>query len=313
MNDTLRPSRSFYLWTVTMTLAVFGCSDSGAGTAEMPTTPDGTVMHVAAALADNRPQVLWRAAPAKYQQDMTGLVHGFADKVDKELWNMSFGLLQKLTHILDEKREFIFQHPMLAQQMKENPSARDNWESIVQMLDTLVNSELADLDKLRSIDIESFLSGTGAELMVQLSDAMALNPDADFKVKLRSIKASVVSSEGDTAIVKIEMQGESSKQEQFARVGGRWVPKDMADQWDDQIAEAREKLAQWSPDDQQKQQQMNMLKMVDTALDNLQAAQTPEAFNATLQQSINMAMMMAMSMGDLSPAIEPDESPPPMQ
>jgi hypothetical protein len=282
-------------------LGLWGCSKGTTLDEPAPAaTADEAVRQVVQGLADGQPEVLWYALPASYQQDINAIVHEAAAQTDPELWNRTFGVLGKLSQILDEKRDFILDHPMLAAQMKDRGQAEKDWKAVVGLLDVVVKSDLADVDKVKKMDVGVFLADTGGEFMDRLSTAASMaNQDAwgEFQNKMRNMKVTVVSSEGDHAMVRMESPGEAAKEEEFTRVEGKWIPKNMADEWALTMDNAREQLANVAgqQDDASKQMALMQLGMVEAALDNILAAKTAEDFNASIGGIMGMAMSAAMA------------------
>lgn len=309
-----------------LALLVLGAAACSGGETEPAATPDEAVTRVACGLADNRPEVVWHALPASYQEDVTELVHEAAATMDPELWNRSFGVLQKLSQLLSDKQDLILEHPMIAQGMAGKDDVEDSFDAVVELFDTVVRSDLADLDDVKKLDIEKFLAKTGRDLMEQMAEASALAPDDQWARQmtlLRATEATVLSSSGDTATLRIERPGQAAREEQYVRVEGKWIPKELADSWSSQIADARQKLArvsgQESPEDKQKT--LMMLSMVEGALDSMLAADSPEQFNAAIGSAMGMAMGAVMAQsgnggmlspsGSLLPRSQPSPQPAP--
>ena len=81
-------------------------------------------MAVVNGLGENQPEVIWQALPASYQDDVSGLVREFAGQMEGSLWDQTFGTLATLTRVLDEKRQFVLEHPMVAEQLSKSPQRR---------------------------------------------------------------------------------------------------------------------------------------------------------------------------------------------
>ena len=90
-----RYATGLFLGLLVLVSLFAGCSRNEA--APVAETADQAVLQVTEGLADGQPQVLWHALPTSYQQDVTDLIHEFGDKMDAELWNRSFGVVQKIT------------------------------------------------------------------------------------------------------------------------------------------------------------------------------------------------------------------------
>ena len=266
--------------------------------------PDETVEHVAQGLAEGHPAVMWQALPASYQEDVTGLVHRFAEKMDRDLWNETFRVVAKLTRLLKEKRELILEHPLVAEKVADSGSTDvdGDWEGVVEVIDLLATSELADLDDLATLDIEAFLTGTGERLVGQIAAVSTLAPEGqvgDYLAaaeSLRAVKAEVVSTDGDRATVRIEQPGQDPRTEPLVRVEGKWIPAALADGWESRMAGARESLSKMSGEEMQQNKQMVLLQlsMVEGALDTLLAAETADQFNAGVGAIMGGVMGMAL-------------------
>lgn len=281
-------------------LALFtGCS--GKGAPPVPETADAAVLQVTEGLADGHPEVVWHALPASYQDDLTGLVHDFAGKMDEELWNRTFGVVQKATRVLDEKRGFILDHPMLAAQIEDRKEADEAFDAVVGILEVVAKSEISDLDKMKKLDIEKFLSGTGGKLFKEFkrTEAFASNQTTGSLFGLSDAKATLISSEGDRARLKLEVPGQPATEEDYVRVEGKWIPAEMAAEWDKTISEARAQLDSFSGEEIAKNKPMVMMQltMVEGVLDQLLATKSAEQFHTAFNGVMGMAMgaMMAQA------------------
>jgi hypothetical protein len=283
-----------FLGFAVLALTLAGCSAGAGPPRALPDTLDGTVLHVTRELADGRPQVLWEALPASYQSDLTSLVHEAASRVDAEVWNRTFATLDKATRLLEQKRDFILSHPMVAANMPDRGEAEKNWDGLVRVLEIVVRSDLADLERVRTLDLESFLAGTGAQLMGQFAELSALTPDNAWATgmdKLRETKVTLLSSSEDSGRVRIEVPGSPAQEQAFVRVEGRWVPRAMADTWDETMTEARRAIEEMSVGlmQEKKPALLAQLGMADALLDSLLRAETESEFHAGLGSMMGMA------------------------
>jgi hypothetical protein len=267
---------------------------------------------VAKGLEENRPVVVWDALPGSYQKDITGLVHTFASKMDADVYKKSSVVAGKLVSVLRDKKEFILKHPLLAQAKVDPAEAKANWGGIVGMLDTVVNSDLADLDKLKSLDVRRFLEGPGASIMKQITAVSKLSENdpvnKDLLDKVKGLKVEVLSNDGKTAKLKVQVPGQEPKESEFLKVEGKWIPMKMAADWPEMMAEARKNLAAMTPEAmaQNKTAIMMVLGAVEPLLDELHKAKTAEQFNVALGKAMG-ALMGGMAGGAAAPP------PPPQQ
>jgi len=282
-------------------------SETAYKVAPVAESADQAVLMVTEGLKDGRPQVVWHALPASYQQDVTALIHDFAGAMDAELWDRSFGVVQKATRVLKEKRELILDHPMVQAQIEDREKANEAWDSLISIFDVVVHSDLSDLERMKSFDVEDFLSSTGVEVvegfkgMEAFAATGAVSAASPFGAS--DSEVTLISSDGDNARVRFQTPAGAPTEEDFVRVEGKWIPTQMADEWESTIAEARAQLENLSGEAMQanKQTALMQLSMVDGALDQLLATKTPEEFNAAISGLMGMAMGAMMSQAQSAP------------
>jgi len=256
---------------------------------EIPDTPDGTVRAVTAAVADRHPEVLWQALPPSYQKDITELTHAFAGRMDPAVWDAAFGLGRKASAILRDKKALFLGTDMLQATGDDRQRIEDGWDSVVSVLNSFFSSDVTKLETLKTIDWERYLSTTGRQLMSQAAEVSKARGDnayeREFAGKLQQTKVELVSRDGDQAVVRMTAPGEEPEELPLTRVEGRWVPTEMATDWDVKVAAAREKLASITDEEvaQGSAQAMAVIGMVDAMLTQLEAVETAEQLNEKLQ------------------------------
>ncbi|MEE8584676.1 MAG: hypothetical protein V3T83_07480 [Acidobacteriota bacterium] len=277
-------------------LVVSSCAAAG-----LPQGPDGAVHNVVIGLAANHPEVMWQALPASYQSDINGLVRDFADQMDPEVWNRSFGVFSKAAQVLSEKKEFILANPMVAQQLVQKPEIEQNWDGIVDLLNIIAASQIATLDQLRDLNIEAFLADTVGELMAQAEVLAALSSENPLEKldKLQKLTVDLISNDGSEAVLEIGDEGEEPRRVEFMQVEGKWIPREMAQEWPMAVEHARSQLVEVSNEEllQNKEAILGSLTMTEGALDGMLAAQDINQFNMALQSLIGAVMMQALTYG----------------
>ncbi|HEX3658010.1 MAG TPA: hypothetical protein VHV55_19640 [Pirellulales bacterium] len=244
-------------------------------------TPEGSISAGIAAI--DQPQNLWPLLPAQYQSDIQSLVNQFGDKMDSELWAKTFAVLKKLVKVGKDKRELILKQPMLAAVPGGKEEMAQNWDRIMELLDTLLGSEISTVEGLKTFDPAAFLTGTGGKIVKLLADAppAAGAPAGPSLAQLKAAKVSTAKTEGDSATVNVAVEGKPPIDVQLKRVDGKWLPAQMVDGWTEKVAAAKASLEQLNVA-AQKPQGMMMLQMADGVLDQLLAAKDEAAFNAAL-------------------------------
>ncbi|MBN2339919.1 MAG: hypothetical protein JXX29_23495 [Deltaproteobacteria bacterium] len=259
---------------------VSGCQGCGVS---IPDSPDGTVAVVATQLEKGNPQIVWQALPKTYQSDINGLVQQFAGKMDPELWDKGFAVAGKLTEVAKEKKEFILASPMVGQLQVKKEDLAKHWDSVVALLEVLVKSELSSLDDLKKFDGGSFLSGTGKDLFEKGKELKTLAPE-DAPKSFADMKVEKVNEKENSAMLKITFDGKTESLE-MAKVEERWIPKDIAGDWKDIIAEAKKGIDEISGEQmtKSKPQILMMIAGIDAGLDQLKNAKTQAEFDAVVQ------------------------------
>jgi len=294
------PNQSWRLSVVPiLALVLIGCGE------DVPKTADQAVLRVANGFAENKPVVIWEALPTSYQKDVHELVHSAVGKIDPDLWEKVFSTAQRVAKLLREKKQFILAHPFVAQavtaQGVDKAELDKQWDPIVSALDALVNSEIAKYEQAKTVDIGAFLDRTGSKVMQGLSGVSKSvtgggeapgekNEMVMLYDKLKQVKATLVNEKGDEATVKLEVPGETPKEEKFVRIEGKWVPKEIADGWAKNIADAKKQIAAISTEEIAKQKQgvIMGLAMVDGLIAPLESAKTQAEFNAAIDALMQM-------------------------
>ena len=285
MNKPFRMKR--ILWpVVALVLAAVGVP---ALAVDIPSSPDGTVRAVAEGLADRHPEVLWQALPPTYHKDITELTHAFAERMDPAVWEATFALGSRTAGLLRDKKDIILASSMAEAAGEEREQIEGGWDEMVSMFDSFFSSGVSSLDTLKTIDWEQYIATTGKDLMDLAAEKSKADGDdtfdREFTQKLRQAEVEVISNEGDSATLRMTAPDEEPEEMQLTRVEGRWVPTDMAKDWDKNVAEAKAKLAALTDEEMQQgsMQAMMMIGMVDGVLAQLETVETAEEFDQAIE------------------------------
>ena len=303
-------ARSLAIITIVTSLACAGAV--GAGSVVIPDTPDGTVKAVAENLAEGRPEVLWMALPPSYQQDITDITHAFANKMDPELYNKTFSLLNKAVVVLTDKKDIIQGSSMIKTVEEDDlDTVEEGWDTAMALLGTLLTSDISDLEKMKTFNYEDFFKGTATALMEQAAAMSAEDPEdpyaKEFQSKFEAMTVELLNTEGDHATLVISAPDEEPEQVEMTRVEGRWIPTDMADDWAEEVAEAKQKIEEITPESlaETKMQAMMMLAMAESFVDQVGQVNSSEELDALI------GGMFGSMMGGMGapPAGAPSEEP----
>lgn len=267
--------------------------DIGAAQKTIRDTPDGTVRTVFESLGRGQPTVLWEALPERYQEDVEQLIHGFAGKMDKDLYDRTFALVGRIATVLKDKKQFFLASSMAS--ASDPDEASRNFDAACAILQTIADSPLANLESLKTISVSEFLDTTGADLMGQITTASKLSPQDPIAL-LNEVRVDLVRVNGDTAAVSITAPQRPITQIMMSRVDGKWLPSDLTRKWDESIAQANRQLDALSPEQmaQSKPQTLMMLAMVESMITQFEEIESQDQFDQRVGQMMGLMMMGAM-------------------
>jgi hypothetical protein len=268
---------------VGLSVGLCGCDNAKAGKTTVPSTPDGTVRAVADGLKADQPRIVWDALPETYQQDVTDLIHTAAEKMDAELYDKVFGVLRKATTVLKEKKHFILESSLANKEAGYVGNIHESWDAAVGIVDAVVQSDLARVESLKTLDPGAFLATSGGAIfrhMRQLSEVNPKTAGTEF-AKLQQVQVRLVKQDGETATVELTVPGERAEQMAFVKVSGKWLPEPIVSGWKATMQEAKQRIAAVDATQMQqyKLQTMMVLAMVETFVDRLAVAKTQEEFD----------------------------------
>lgn len=275
-----------------------GCGSSPQQ-AGPPEGPAGSMQYLMQGVADQKMEVVWEFLPASYQSDVNGLAHQFADKMDPEIYNEMFAIAQRVAKLLQDKKEYILKNEMLESPKTAPEEVAKYYDPGVDILASLANSDLSTIEKLKTFDGGKFLSTSGSQIAKDFATISGLMPqkegDPGFTEKLKQAKVTLVSEEGDQATIKIEVPGETTKEEVMVKVEDKWIPQTLAKNWKSKIESAQQSLDKLKPEDMaaQKNQAMAGFKQLNATLAQLENAKTEKEFNEQFTNQVRPLAQMA--------------------
>lgn len=268
------------------TTLVLGCArdaDTSAAVTTLPDTPDGTVTFVAQNLVDHHPEILWTALPGSYQQDITEITTTFAEKMDPAIYDKAMELSLRAVQVLKEKQNLIFESATFQSTQVDPAEVEQSLNPTFGIAETLLTSEISTLYGLGAIDWERFLATTGASVLEQAS-ALKMEDGEDPLGELATLEVEIVTATDDTATLRLTTANEDPEEVEMVRVEGRWIPADLAKQWPEMMANARQKLDELTPESMTaiKTQAMMGLGMAEGLIDQIATFESAEQFDAAV-------------------------------
>ena len=185
--------------------------------------------------------------------------------------------------------------------------------TVVSLIKTVTSSSLATSAGLQAFDGQQFFDSTVSSLLSDIEAIAGLQGEAaPFSLAdLGELAISVVDVTDTTATLKAMLPGQEAVEENYAKVEGRWVPATLAEEWSQTIGEATAQLEAITPEQLEagKAQAQMAFAMIDGVLSQIEAAETQQQFDQSLQGAM-MPLMGLMMMGQqMSPPSAPPALP----
>ena len=307
--------------------SVFGCSDSSkeattppiappqniVETSGPPKTADAAVRRVLDGLRQQKAREVWEFLPPAYRAEVQQLVRDVAQQLDDSTWEATVTVWQKARKVLPSKSAAIFGHATSEDSVDKATRPAINPESLQRLFDSVGSSELADLKRLRQIDVGQFLEKTGGDLLQTLG---ALPTGGTISSKsfenLAKVEVRLVSTSEDSAVVRMKWPDQEPTEHPYVRVDGYWLPKSLAESWSSSLAEIRVQALAWAEGlRQQPQSWTARLKELDQMLDGLAATNTDDDARQVYQRG--MQRLVSAWTGTPPPRSETTRPAPPVK
>jgi len=268
-------------------VAALGCAraaDSGGKAPKAPDTPDGVVYAFAEAVENNHTEHIWKnLVPASYKTDINEITTTFAKKMDPAVYDQAFEIVMRAIEVLDDRKDIILASETFKNSGADMEAIRTGLSNTLVFTETLKTSEVATVAGLSSVDWEQFLATTGNEFIKQAKTIKAEEGENPLG-SLDSLKVETVNATDDTATLRISSDDHEPENVEMVKVEGCWIPADLASEWDKSMEEARQGLAEITPETMaaQKTQIMMFFGMANGLIEQIASLQTPEEFDAAI-------------------------------
>lgn len=299
-------TQSIFAATALGALLLSGCGEPGASaqsSVTIPEEPAAAIETIVKELAAANGGALWQAMPATYQTDVNAIAQLAGSKVDAEIYDQSFDLIGRLADVADKQKEFILKTELGGEQPAEQiAKVEAAWPSIIGFVRTLANSPIASSAGLQAFDGQAFSSGTLSELLAYSENLSSINEEAMSLAAFNDVVVKALESSENAATLEMTAPDGTVETEEFTKVDERWVPAEMAADWQATMASARAQLEGITAEQiaQTKPQVMQVITMLDGVLNQIEAAETQEQFDQALQGAMMPLMglmMMQQNMG----------------
>lgn len=239
--------------------------------------------------------VAWDLLPSSHRTDVNELAQLLAQSVDPPTWNAVIDLTTKLQRLVGEQEEFIVNSSILPSSI-EKEKLQKMLTVTEPVIKELLACDLAKQPAMKDFDGNAFFQTQYPDLksrVVALAEvAKTFAPDTWAKLN-NEASLELVSVDGTSAVVKVSTV-EGDEDQTYRLVGDRWLPADMADGWDAEIAKAKVQLKSLqTPEGKQSlAQTRQMISMGSAILDPLLNAKTQAEFDQAAAGLATMATAM---------------------
>jgi hypothetical protein len=292
-----------------------------AGQSKLGANPTAreTAEAMGVALAEFDMVTIWDAFPAKHQQDIEEVIRLAANSIDSATWNGVVSLLKKASTLVGEKKELFLKNSLLAGAVPDTPDTHQIWDAAAELMSAYANSSITDQEAMKNFSMNQFIADDVPKIRSAFEKLQSLTTnatDSPFSKVAALPKIETVSESPTEAVFKITQGGRTTEQT-FVKSDNRWVPVEMVQDWDQDIAKAETALQELSkPEAQQAMAGARaMLLMAEGQIDLMLAAQTQEEFDKVVNDIVDMVTGMLGGLpGGAAPAgfgdADPGDAPP---
>lgn len=255
-----------------------------------PVQADESVRRVLRGLELRQARALWGFLPPSYRRDAQQLARDVANRLDEKSWKPFVATWQKAREILPQKLSTVAPSRSGAQEHSRGTNLPFDPKTLAQVLDTIGDSELSDLQRWRSVEVDRFLDQTGDKLLTTLGRIAVgdLNGSADDPFsQFAQVQIDLTSSVDGAAIVKIRWPGQEPTTHEFVRVEDQWIPQSLAEAWPIQFPEIRERSLAWADSVRENSTEwQTRLREIDDWLDELAATKSDDDVRLMWQSGV---------------------------
>lgn len=255
-----------------------------------PTGPVESVRTMVRGLREHQPVVIWQAMPAGFRNETEELIHEFADRVDPVVWQRSFVAWQKVARLLSERSDDLVAYPAWnSLPTTDKERLRRRLADFGELLGLIAGSEIADIDRLKSLRVERFLQNTGGPMLQRVGGLLQALGESSLPVLLSELEPRLLEENADTARVGWFVKGKPTPASEFmmVKVDKSWVPAGWAASWDS-VREIRQswKAGATSEFFSNPEQRLQVIGNVDRVLTVLLATKTAGELHAALDREV---------------------------
>lgn len=270
-----------------------------------PSTLEPALNELIEGVKQNNLEAVWNALPPLYHLKIQQVFRGLGSSMDrpntKEVFVKVAETLRKIEQVLKTKKDQLLQNPRLEEMGFNREELAKNWDAIVKLYSTVLDSGLTDSEKLKQFDAGAFVKTTGSSVLAQVADLSATMPDDPYKTAVRDqvekIQFTVLSEDDKAALVRFTTTDNSSepREVKFVKVQEKWLPEEFHKEFGNIILQAGIFVQSALPVIVQnnREQFTAVLEVANSTLDQLAMTDDPAEFNAILNDSLDQGREFA--------------------
>ena len=255
--------------------------------------------------------VQWQALPDKMQDDVALLISKGGKKIGKAPLVQLKMLFKNVNTIFAKKRDFVFNHPKVADDKELKQQLANVWPVLTQLSESLADEKLWDEENFEQENVPEWIARLSAVLMANkdsimaYADHMSGGMASSFsQVQLEVIDAQDEAGQVQAAIPAMASFGVPPEAITFRKVKGVWLAPKTMNMLRTQVDTL---LAQIDQQDEAKiQGQLRTgLAAVSVPIGQLAAAQTQEEFNTVVDGLIPLIEGLQSQIQDAQSSFAP--------
>ncbi len=265
--------------------------------AALKDSADVAVRQVLSGLQQRKVRAVWDFLPPSYRAEGQQLVRDVAAKLDERTWKRTLTVWRKAQSVLRAKTADWKSVAVSDKTSDITETRRQLADGLLSLLDCLEKSELAELGRLREIDLGHFAEATGGDLLRVLVQIPlgGQATSAPFAV-LSRVEVKLVSESKDQAVVRMQWPGQDATEHSYVRVEGHWLPTSLVEGWPSGLAEVRMQVFAWADSLRDHPEAWeSRLSNIESWLDELASSKSDEQSQLVFQRGL--AQVVAIGFG----------------
>ena len=250
-------------------------------------------------LQKENPMVIWDALPASKQDQLQEVVKLASTKIEQRTLNRIKKFRADLLTVLRSKKDLVLNSQIIPIPPDQGTVLAGSYDSLVGLIDVCIPAEWMDASYLQKTPVRDVLSVYMNKVVRKAKELeKSLPSDSPFKAKanIADLNATAQNITSNEAKVTMAAPGLPDLPVTFILSEGRWLPKDLVDNWGQAMTQLTSVLESANP----KEIHLavgRVLLLVESYLENISLAETQQEFDERIEQLMAMAQGMGGGMG----------------